>query len=177
MRAVGWHEDSNGPAGSSSWVVGVLYAVILYYTFMDWKLWRRVTASPIDYALLSRLWSRRGPIVNNAGMINIKMLKSPKFCNLKVFILGILSLVRCTTATAHNGQKTQSKCSYFNAAWLFLKQNYEIYHYRRQPPCSWLFTSAISHQYSMTRASFTLNYVEQLLSKGESKVTTITGFE
>ena len=114
-------------------------------------------------------------MTNNAGMINIKMLKSPKFCNLKVFILGILTLVRCTTATTHDGRKIQSKCSYINAARLLLRPKYEIYHYRRQLPCSWLFTSAISHQYSMTRASSTLNYVVHLLSKGESKVSTMQG--
>jgi hypothetical protein len=59
--------------------------------------------------------------MHRMGLITSKMLKSPKFCNLKVLILSILTLVSCNAMKTHDDRSPGPTFCDFNTANLVCK--------------------------------------------------------
>lgn len=55
------------------------------------------------------------------GLITSKMLKSPKFCNLKALILSILTLVSCNVMKTHKEQSSRPTFFDYDAVHLVCK--------------------------------------------------------
>lgn len=91
--------------------------------------------------------------MHRMGLITSKMLKSPKFCNLRVLILSILTLVSCNVMKTHKELNPRPIFFDYDAVHLVCKPECGNFYYHRQLSCSSLCMSVTSHQFSMTGAS------------------------